>query len=948
MAKITLDLTGSAGLASKFMGDLNDTTAQPQLRYIAEAGQVADGIYDPLRVEGYMSPANNTYTALTGTITDEYIAKVYSASQNTVYLAEKGVNMGTLSGLDDTSVTETAFFTENSRFRDLRQYEINDQEAIFYPWIKDTPTTSSVPNVYLGYKAVNPARGAFQIASVVSETLSIDEQYGELIASTGYQALGEEFSTGDFFTGNQAPVTGLRVRLNMPYVGTTQSWTLQVGIQTDSASAPSGTFVTGAVVNIDPNDLPQGDYDYVYVTFNDTVYLDPGTVYHIVVQPQTYGALGANEGVYWLRSDGGNSLYTDGRAEVNNGSWSNTSTSESFDFAIILNRWDYVGDTERDTSIQFDSAGQGSATSATTLTYTHTTTHDDNPGMFIFFAINTTSDHATGVTVDGVAATFLQKVADASNYYYAYSITGVGAGAHSIVITLSNAHNIDAISNAYYGVSQTAMVNYSSFLTKTSSGTYNIGTFTTGGEIWVDFIATPGAVSTGTVNATQRGTNSSNTAIKTFDSGTPSPDGSFNQTWTCTPDATWRNCFILVNPALASSLPNVPGLTEGDDESIFLHPAQNGFLYLFTNNRVHKFDGGLTGTSYVDGINLDSGLQTPGILSPDVLLFPSYMRTVDCVDYNSMAYIAIESSDASEPDTRTFPANICGVYSWDYQSILSTIRNFQPCPGARNIKRIFLNNDGDIRLITVNNNRFTEVRGLVNGNFEVLFTLGVDAYPIYRDALDYLDNMVVWLGKDGNTYALGKATKGGKEGIFKIGTISGLKGSADSITSDIIVTGFNLASQQRDGILVAYKTTDDDVDTNKLARWYPHGTGTIDTVAQKPNAGGVFSTVLMFPTLAKVNYIRVFHAPVGSSGTTVKGTIATYVNQSTTPARTDNVTALLIKKGYQYVKLGQALTSAVFALQFQLNWTTSQTLDQNADWMPRFVEVDYDELTKLF
>ena len=67
MPKLTIDLTGKKGLAPRYYGDKVYTTSKPNLRYEGGTGQVAEGIYNPLTVLGYMSPANNTTKVVTGT-----------------------------------------------------------------------------------------------------------------------------------------------------------------------------------------------------------------------------------------------------------------------------------------------------------------------------------------------------------------------------------------------------------------------------------------------------------------------------------------------------------------------------------------------------------------------------------------------------------------------------------------------------------------------------------------------------------------------------------------------------------------------------------------------------------------------------------------------------------------------------------------------------------------
>lgn len=59
---ITINLSGVGGLAPRHWGDIDKTIPSQNLRYIGQEDQVADGVYNPFRRFGYLSPANNTFT----------------------------------------------------------------------------------------------------------------------------------------------------------------------------------------------------------------------------------------------------------------------------------------------------------------------------------------------------------------------------------------------------------------------------------------------------------------------------------------------------------------------------------------------------------------------------------------------------------------------------------------------------------------------------------------------------------------------------------------------------------------------------------------------------------------------------------------------------------------------------------------------------------------------
>lgn len=1102
MAKQILDLSGQLGLASNFAGDLNDTTAQPQLRYLGSPGQVANGVYDPLRVQGYMSPANNVYTPLTGTITNEFVSSEYSASADTVYLAQNGVNLSTLTGLDDTSLTSTGILSGQSTFRDLEMYEINGNESLFYAYTYADSSVTNQTNIGIGYLSTDTTKGGSQLSAKVYETgvatgieqIANGTQGGAIPGdSLNRFKLAQRFITDDFVITPNPQLSGIRLRLLIPFPTTTQTWTLKVGIQTDDGNGnPSGSYVSNASTTVAANTLPTGPapstqhlngaFAYVWFQFPAIVTLSAGTRYHIVIEPTIDASLLLNnEGIRWMLSDTSNSQYTNGVAEwLTNEITANAvaatdiltiATPSTLAAAYIING----------TQVVFKGATFGGLTQGTTyyigsisgntfqlyndvgLTSLVDITIDANGLIFDITSAHTGSITANYLVVAGGGAggfgdgggggggaggllTGSTTVPIGSSY----TITiGAGGAGKSSTNKGDNGTNSSALSFTATGGGGGGGGNGSTGnnggsggggggfngSSGAAGGTGTIGQGNNGGTgVGGSFLGgggggagAVGAPATTTGNGGNGTASSISGASVTYagggggggfnshgtggtggggggftgngagsavngtantgggGGGVNAPTGSSgnggsgiviisvpvgvlvgavggthtvsggNDIWTFTTSGTWTPIMSsatanagfwqnqtasfdfdvvlnqynnLIGPITETAALNT--FIEPNDSNVFLHSAQNGFMYIFTNNRVSKFEG-------------DDITGAMGTFTPDVLVFPSYISAIDAVDQNSLVYIAIESSSLDNPDYRTFPANTIGVYSWDYQSILESIRNYYPAPGARNIKRIFLNSEGELRLITIGENRFTEVRGLSGGKFQVLFTLGLSSYPANRDSLNYIDNMVTWIGADGFMYALGKVIPNGKEGIYKIGDTNG--NAVGTYTPGIITIGNKESTQSRDGILISYK---DSTSGNKLVKWYPHGVGTINSVAQTANAGNVYTLVLQLPTLAKINYVRFFHAPIGTQSATTRGTIKTYLNQSTVLARTDTVTAKDIATGYMYIKLGQALQANVFALQFALSWPTTGAMSTSTDWMPRFVEVDYEEITKLF
>jgi hypothetical protein len=935
MAKVAIDLSGKGGLVDSFQGDLNDTTSQPHLRYEGGNSQVADGIYDPLRVAGFMSPANDTFLDITGTITNGIISRVYSSSADTLFLAEDGTRLATMAGFDATALTQTVTLPGSSYFKDLELYEMNATEAVLYSYVEYDPTTSTQKYMNLGFKAVDPNTGAFPLAAQVYLSLTAEDTASQTITSTTNQALAQKFSTSDFATVSSFPVSGIRVRLNMPFVGTTQSWTLRVGIQTDSGGFPSGTYVSGASADITPSNLPVSGYDFVYATFASTVSLSAGTTYHVVVEPTSYAQIGTNEGVYWLSSYNDSSQYANGEALRKNsvGTWEQASIfHESYDFALVLNSYNYIGETEAAITIDQDSITVGATTgnnytaAATTLSTTQTVTSLANPVVIAAIYTPAGTDVVTGVTCGGVAMTRIYGATETQfgDYIYIYALAGVSAGSKTVTLTGSS-NSYTLLTAAYYGVNQTVPFSASGGTSEANTAAIDAAITPSGvGQFPIMFAAnnaTSGGtgVVSGSASAVLRASNATGTMARLFDSGTAqTTTATYTMTFLDTGTPDWLVFRGTLTPATFSDSGEIsPPIIEGDGVS-FLQKADNGFMYWITNNRVHKLDGGSTG-------------GTMGRVTPDVLVFPDYLNVIDAVDTNSLMYLGVQSTSTSGfTDKRTFGADTMGIYQWDRQSTVANTRNFIPIYGAREIRRVFVNADGDLRVITIGEDGFTEIRGITNGRLQVFKRLGREAYPARRDSVDTMNNLVTWLGADGVVYALGKLVPGASEALYKIGKLNGYTGT---LVSGVLISG-NESAAMTQGLLMSWT----DNSSKKLQRWYPHGVGTINGVAQLGQQGNVYSVNKVLPYLSDVHHLMITCAPYGQGGgSTTVATLKFYKNMETTPFMTKTVTRADIKKGYLSYEINK---SYINAFQIEVEHPTDQTLGSN-DFLPAFAVLDY-------
>lgn len=942
MAKIQIDLSGAGGLAPGFAGDLNDTTAKPHLRYQGGESQVADGLYDPLRTFGYISPANNTFADLTGTITNPFISRAYCPSADTLYLAQNGAVLSTLDGLDDTSITNETVLPGTSVFKDLEMYEVNGFEALFFAYKYADAAVSEVPLINVGWKAVDSSEGAFQLASRVYETYELSDTMFETITSTTNRKLAQKFRSQDFGLANSLQVSGIRLALKMPYPGTTQVWSLKASIQTDSAGFPSGTDVTNATATIAASTLPVGGVDFVFFDFGQLVTLTADTTYHIVLEPTVFGDLGANEGVQWLSTDGETTLYEDGRTERYNGtSWEECTpnSEDSFDFALITNRYLYAGHEASDVLINKNYVTIGTTANnrtggATTLSVSQTVSAFRDPCVLVALAVYNTSDVLTSMTLGGQAMTLVSKsetdAGVANRWMYVYRMVGVSAGSQTIEATISASSAMTLLSVAYYGVDQDSPIP-TGLSTNGSGGsaTYNVSVSSspTGSMPFavVNAENQSGSTSIGVAAAAtdtaERVENATDTYTSIFDfSDEVNTVPSVTATMELATNAGTANWFVMAGYLApsdgAETETTVPAFVETSDESVFLKKADNGLLYIFANSDVHKFDGGTTGGNV-------------GVMTPQVLAFPKYIKCVDAIDTQSLMYIAIQSTSTNEGN-KTFPADVIGLYEWDRQSTAVNIRNFLPAYGAREIKKVFVNAAGELRVITIGGDRFTEIRGIVQGRLVVLKRLGLSSYPVYRDGVDLMDNMNVWLGADGIVYALGRLPGSATENVFKIGSIAAEV--SGTLTSGILAAGHESSGASLQGVFLSWADN-----ANTLTKWYPHGTGTINSVAQKGHQGDVYSLVQFIPPNSTVDSIDIYGVPTSSAGATVVATIKPYFNQSSTAWASKSVKQSDAAKGVFHIPVGKSYVNAV---QIEVEFSTTQTLGAD-DYRPVMAVVNY-------
>jgi len=141
MAKLIFDLSGRGGLAPKFNGDNDRTISTPALRYLGDLNQMAEGIFNPFRRYGYISPSNATFADLTftsGTFDAQISSTAHDFTNDDHYFASRGQQIWKIDGLDDTELAEQLDLgaTGTPIITDLEMYQLNGSPKLFYVYEK--------------------------------------------------------------------------------------------------------------------------------------------------------------------------------------------------------------------------------------------------------------------------------------------------------------------------------------------------------------------------------------------------------------------------------------------------------------------------------------------------------------------------------------------------------------------------------------------------------------------------------------------------------------------------------------------------------------------------------------------------------------------------------------------------------------------------------------------
>lgn len=364
----------------------------------------------------------------------------------------------------------------------------------------------------------------------------------------------------------------------------------------------------------------------------------------------------------------------------------------------------------------------------------------------------------------------------------------------------------------------------------------------------------------------------------------------------------------------------------------FMRTADNGYAYVFADNHVHKIDGNTTG-------------GTTGSATKDVVLFPDYFRITDAVDYRSRMYIAVHQYPVSVADTslNTYTGK-CGLYVWNRISTQLGGADYIELPGVREIKKIYVSPDGNLKLITIADNGLTQLRefgyndsgGVV---FPVFKTLGIGAYPQFPDGLTTAGDKVTWLANDGNIYCE-KAKTVTK--IFQVKTPGATTATLESnISSGILFYGNGDETadsgyrSNKQALTFSYL----DGATHYVKKIYPFDLKDGSNSTQAQHQGDVYTGVTLLPMHSVLRSVRVYNAPTTSVGTTVVATVKLYFNQSSTASMTKTITQSEAKRGYVDFSINKPY---IHAVQVEIEWATGINLG-NDTYLPSAAIISYDQ-----
>lgn len=359
------------------------------------------------------------------------------------------------------------------------------------------------------------------------------------------------------------------------------------------------------------------------------------------------------------------------------------------------------------------------------------------------------------------------------------------------------------------------------------------------------------------------------------------------------------------------------GFNLGASNNHVLISADNGYLYILDGSALHKYDGN-TGPTY-------------GTATANVLLFPAFFQLIDGLDFRGKLWISMMKSttDLVSGDNTGIYAELCGVYIWDRQSTVVTMRDFIPIEGIREIRNIF-SFQGSPYCFTVSSTRNAELRKYDGGGFSIVKELGPQDYPKYRDSVSIDSRFITWTASNGNIFKYGRSSESQENALYMIGSDSNTgKAMVLANTQESASSGQNTSPE---GYYMGYSTG--------IKKWYPYAFQPAGNI-QYPHAGNFFTGLRLFPKLSHIESMTLFYDYVNTSNTSAVADVRLYLNQSTTAWGTVTITRDDLARGYKYQAIGE---SNINSLELGITWRTDNGL--SVQFKPRYAEIEYRETTK--
>lgn len=357
-------------------------------------------------------------------------------------------------------------------------------------------------------------------------------------------------------------------------------------------------------------------------------------------------------------------------------------------------------------------------------------------------------------------------------------------------------------------------------------------------------------------------------------------------------------------------------------------PSGDGFAYIINANKVHRFDGTTIG-----------GAQ--GTLYPTVLEAPSYFTFTNGIDYRNNLYLVIQKNTLFTATTTTsnLQNSDIGIYIWNRQSGFFNTSDFIPLWGVKQVRSIYVAPNGKVRIFCESSDKITQIREYNGITFEVIRTIGVDAFPQYQDSVAVTNGFTVWLGKDGNLYYYGNELKGEKEILFIGGQTPDAVNTFQTGAISFVSDGFTLNNaNNQPSFYISYRNNSARV----MKKFFPFS-GSVNSENHNVLQGDIYTPVKYLPRLCSVRHIDIYLAKFthSSSLTTSGGTVKIYFNGSTTAWATKTITRGDINKGYFSIEVNKPYINAL-QLEFEYPTSTAYTLTDGYLAQPCMAIVEID------